>query len=274
MKHAISDDIHTIRTTKPLIHNITNFVVMNTTANALLALGASPIMAHAVEELAELLSIAQALVINIGTLDSHWINSFEKAVLIAADKNIPIVIDPVGAGASTLRTHTALHLLHLAKITAIRGNASEIMALNQFCANTKGVDSAHESHDAVTAAKNLSKKFNCVVVVSGKIDYCIESDTVISVDHGSEMMTRVTGMGCTATALMGAFLAVNKNSLEACVNAMTCMGICGEMAAKNSKGPGSFLPEFLDALSVETRFIASHEREARVKCDIASHEAQ
>src|SRR3989338_3266026 len=127
---ALSNDIQAIRVQRPLVHNITNFVVMNTTANALLALGASPIMAHAIEELPELLAIANALVINIGTLDTTWINSFEKAVLHAIKKNIPIVIDPVGAGASQLRTRTTLNLLKLSKISVLRGNASEIMALD------------------------------------------------------------------------------------------------------------------------------------------------
>jgi len=245
---ALSNDIQAIRTQQPLVHNITNFVVMNTTANALLALGASPIMAHAVDELPDLLGIASALVINIGTLDKTWIASFENAMLFAIKRHLPVVIDPVGAGASQFRTNTTLHLLKLAKVTAIRGNASEIIALAQQRVNARGVDSADNSDDAIQSAKNLSKQFHSIVVVSGKTDHCVLNDKVISVEGGSKLMTRITGMGCTASAIMGAFLAVNNNPLEACVNAMTCMKKCGEYAEKNSVGPGSFWTVFLDKL--------------------------
>lgn len=248
LAQAISKDIMTLRESRPLIHNITNFVVMNVTANALLSLGASPIMAHAVEELPDLIAIASALVINIGTLDSHWIHSFNVAAKLATDRKLPIVLDPVGVGASALRTQTAMTLLENNTVSVIRGNASEIMALNQQSTRSKGVDSLHESQDALQAAKALSKQFQCVVVVSGKTDYCVENDTVISVNNGHEMMTMVTGMGCTATAVIGAFLAVNKNSLSAAVHAMATMGLCGEFAAHHAKGPGTFMPQFLDAL--------------------------
>lgn len=248
MRDTLSADIAAIRNTRPLIHSITNFVVMNTTANALLAIGASPIMAHAVEELSELIAISNALVINIGTLDLQWKNSFLIAAGLATKKKMPIVLDPVGAGASQLRTHTALEILNNAEITVIRGNASEILALFNSAHATRGVDSRYKSDDAITAAKNLSQQFNCIVVISGIIDYCVFLDDMIAIEHGSPMMQCVTGMGCTATAIIAAFLSVNKNSLLASAHAMTCMGICGEIAATNSKGPGTFFPQFLDAL--------------------------
>lgn len=248
MSHAIFDDIISIRKTRPLIHNITNFVVMNLTANALLALGASPIMAHAKKELPELISISNALVINIGTLDDYWIDSIFEAVQLAAEKNKPIVLDPVGAGASKLRTQTALTLLKTKHITVLRGNASEIMALNQEAISSKGVDSIEKSEQAIVAAKKLSETFHCAVIISGEKDYCVFNNTVLYTDNGTPMMTYVTGMGCTATAMITAFLAVNKNSLMAGFHAMCCMGICGEIAQEKSNGPGTFLPQFLDTL--------------------------
>lgn len=245
---SMQNDIQLIKKTAPLIHNITNYVVMNTTANALLAIGASPIMAHAPEELPELLSYAGALVLNIGTLDTNWIAHFSLAAQIATKLSLPIVLDPVGAGATQLRTKTVLNLLNDHAITVLRGNASEIMALDQSHVKTKGVDSVNKSDDAIIAAKKLSEKFNCVVVVSGKTDYCVDREKIISVDRGSPMMTKVTGMGCVATAVIGAFVAVNKNFLQASSHAMMCVGMCGEIAAEKSAGPGTFFPNFLDAL--------------------------
>lgn len=248
MSNTVSADIHAIRNQRPLIHNITNFVVMNSTANALLALGASPIMAHATEELPELLAIANALVINIGTLDKHWIHSIETA-LTHSKHTMPIVLDPVGAGASTLRTKTALRLLASGKISVLRGNASEIMALGQHTQTTCGVDSQDSSEAAITAAKVLTKQYRCVTVISGAKDYCISDNDISALSGGDPIMTRVTGMGCTASALLGAFLAVNENFHEAAAHAMTCMKNCGSQAAKMAKGPGSFWVSFLDQLS-------------------------
>lgn len=248
ISHALFNDILLIRESRPLIHNMTNFVVMNTTANALLAIGASPIMAHASQELAELISISNILVLNIGTLDEHWIKNMSIAAHLAVEKNKPIVLDPVGAGASALRTQTALDLLTTSHITVLRGNASEIMALDKQSALSKGVDSAEKSERAMSAAKNISNTFGCIVVISGETDYCVLNNSVLSVHNGSPMMAHVTGMGCIATAITGAFLAVNKNPLIASFHAMICMGICGEIAATESKGPGTFLPQFLDAL--------------------------
>lgn len=248
ISHTLFNDILLILESRPLIHNITNFVVMNTTANALLAIGASPIMAHASQELAELISISNALVLNIGTLEEHWIKNMFIAVQLAVEKNKPIVLDPVGAGASTLRTQTALELLTTSHITVLRGNASEIIALDKQSTFSKGVDSTEKSEHAICSAKNISNRFGCAVIISGETDYCVLKNSVLSVHNGSPMMSRVTGMGCIATAITGAFLSVNANSLMASFHAMVCMGICGEIAEAQSKGPGTFLPKFLDAL--------------------------
>jgi hydroxyethylthiazole kinase len=240
--------IQEIREKSPVIHNITNFVVMNNTANALLALGASPVMAHAEEEVEEMVNIASALVINIGTLSRYWIPSMIRAVQRAHQKNIPIVLDPVGAGATTYRTRTSLELLDMAPITIIRGNASEIMSLVNNEGKTKGVDSSALSEDALDAAQRLYDTYGSVVCVSGKTDYILSGSGIAKVQNGHIMMSKVTGLGCTASAICGAFAAVNRDFALATVGAMAAMGIAGELAAVNSSGPGSMQVNFLDAL--------------------------
>lgn len=237
-----------IREQSPLVHNITNYVVMNWTANGLLALGASPVMAHAMEEVADMTKISRALVVNIGTLSAPWIEGMKLAVQTASDLKIPIVLDPVGAGATAFRTRTAHELLGVGQFSVIRGNASEIAALAGHDAHSKGVDSMMLSSDAVSAAKLLSEKYNCVVVVSGVTDFIVRRDECVKVEGGHEMMSRVTGMGCLTSSLIGAFCAVESDYLIAATEAMKTMARAGELAATGSQGTGSFAVAFLDAL--------------------------
>jgi hydroxyethylthiazole kinase len=211
-----------IRRQSPVVHNITNYVVMNNTANALLAIGASPVMAHAEEEVEEMVNIASALVINIGTLSESWIISMFKAARQARKKGIPVILDPVGAGATAYRTKTARDLIANEPPAIIRGNASEIMALYDDKSKTKGVDSAASSDKAIDVARRLSEINKCVVCV--------------------------TGLGCTASALCGAFASVGESAFIATIEAMAVMGIAGEMAAKTAAGPGSLQVHFLDYL--------------------------
>ena len=241
-------DLEVLREAHPLVHNITNFVVMNNTANALLAIGASPIMAHAVEEVEDLISIADALVINIGTLDPQWVESMLLAGKAAAEKGIPIVLDPVGAGATSYRTQTALEITARCKPTVIRGNASEIMALCHSAIKTRGVDSTADSKTALEVAKQLAAQMKSVVVTSGSTDYITDGSTVLTVKNGNPLMTQVTGLGCTASSICGAFSASVSDALRACASAMAVMGICGEIAAEKSDGPGTLQLHFLDAL--------------------------
>jgi hydroxyethylthiazole kinase len=237
-----------LRKLGPVVHNITNYVVMNNTANALLAVGASPVMAHAQEEMADMVAIASALVINIGTLSKEWVKSMFLAAEHAAKRGIPIVIDPVGAGATPYRTSTVRELLAAVKPAIIRGNGSEIMATCGERAQTKGVDSGAASNDALAAAKALNESTGAAICVSGATDYIVSAAGVSKIANGHPMMTRVTGLGCTATALCGAFAAVNRNYGQAAVQAMVVMGIAGEMAAEGAEGPGSLQVRFLDAL--------------------------
>ena len=244
----IWEDIQRIRAQAPLVHNITNYVVMNTTANALLALGASPVMAHAEEEVEEMAGIARALVINLGTLSAAWIRSMQLAGQAAKRRGIPIVLDPVGAGATHFRTATALRLLQELAPAVVRGNASEIRSLAYDEHGTKGVDSAHGPEEALEAARTLAGRYRCVAVVSGPVDLVVSHAPVTRVANGHPMMPKVTGLGCTATALIGAFAAVNPSAHDAAAHAMAVMGIAGEIAGENAAGPGSFFTGFLDAL--------------------------
>ncbi len=241
-------DVESIRAQAPLVHNITNYVVMNTTANALLAIGASPVMAHAKEEVEEMTGLAAALVINIGTLSAHWIESMEKAMWAAAGRGIPVAFDPVGAGATRLRTETVHRLMAETPSAVIRGNASEIKALCGEEACTKGVDSTHQSEESIEQARSLSARYGSVVCVSGAVDLVVQGNAIIRIANGHPLMPRVTGLGCTATALAGAFAAVNRSALKATAHAMAVMGIAGEIAAEGAQGPGSFQVRFIDAL--------------------------
>ena len=237
-----------IRSNAPLVHNITNFVAMNPTANALLAIGASPVMAQDLEEVDQMVAISSSLVLNVGTISVSWMESMIKAGQAAILKKIPIVFDPVGAGATDFRTIACNKIINACNPTIIRGNASEILALQDDQSSTKGVDSTITSDVAISAAKDLAIKTKSIIVVSGVTDYITDGTNVNTVTFGSPMMARLTGMGCTSSALVGAFAAVNTNMLEAATNAMMLMGIAGQLAAQYSKGNGSLQVNFLDEL--------------------------
>ena len=240
--------VKTIRERAPVVHSITNYVVMNNTANALLALGASPVMAHAEEEMEEMVAIASALVINIGTLSPPWVSAMFRAAEAARKRKIPIVLDPVGAGATSYRTRTARELVGAVPPEIIRGNASEIMALVEEGAKTKGVDSGASSDEAVAIGQILHRQCGSVVCISGETDYTIGPAGVIQTRNGHILMTRVTGLGCTASALCGAFAAVTSEGAVAAAMAMAVLGIAGEIAAARSEGPGTLQLHLLDAL--------------------------
>jgi hydroxyethylthiazole kinase len=240
--------VRAVRTQSPLVHNITNYVVMNNTANALLAIGASPVMVHAEEEVADIAAISGALVVNIGTLSPYWVKGMHKALQTARQLGKPTVIDPVGAGASPYRTQQVIELIRENTPTVIRGNASEIKALVATGVVTKGVDSTDAPEAALEAGQWLSKEMGCIVVISGATDLVIKGDQVRKVLFGSPLMTKVTGLGCSASALMGAFLAAVPDALEAATATMQVMGMAGEMAAQRAEGPGTLQLHFLDAL--------------------------
>ena len=233
---------------KPLVHNITNYVVMNFTANILLAAGASPVMAHAPNEVEEMVAFAKALVLNIGTLDDAWIASMLKAGKKASALGVPIVLDPVGAGATKLRTEAAKRILAETKVTLVRGNASEILALGGGAANTKGVDAADSVEAAAERAGALARELGVPVAITGAVDYVTDGKRVVRVANGHPRMGGVTGTGCGATAIIGAFAGVDADPVSAAATALAYYGLAGEYAADGASGPGSFAVRFLDAL--------------------------
>ncbi|MDY3979325.1 MAG: hydroxyethylthiazole kinase [Tidjanibacter sp.] len=245
---TIIDAAAEVRRRSPLVHNITNYVTMNNSANALLAVGASPVMAHATEEMDEMVAIAGALVLNIGTLDKEWIEGMMTAGKAAHRLGKPIVLDPVGAGATSFRTQTAWRIIDACHPTIIRGNGSEIMALVSADVRSKGVDSSASSDSALDSAKELAARTGAIVSISGPRDYITDGNRVETISNGASIMTAVTGLGCTASALTGAFAAVVEDKLVAATCAMAVMGIAGERAAACSKGSGSMQLNFLDEL--------------------------
>jgi len=242
------DNLKKIRKQKPLIHNITNFVAMNYTANVLLAIGASPVMAHAHEEVEEMVSLAGALVLNIGTLASDWVESMINAGLKANRLNVPIILDPVGSGATTFRTASVKRIINELSINVIRGNASEILSIARKESATKGVDSIHGVDDASDAAIELARELGSTIVITGEVDFITDGQRILRVHNGHSMMGRLTGTGCAATATIGAFLAVDSDPVTASATALAFFDLAGEIGAEKSRGPGSFMVESIDAL--------------------------
>ena len=267
-------DVQSVRTQHPLVHSITNLVVMNFNANVLLAMGAAPVMAHAHEEVADMASIAQALVLNVGTLEPYWIESMRRALEIAQRRGIPSVLDPVGAGATAYRNESIAALLRQAMPTVIRGNASEIMSVAGHAARTRGVDSLANASDAVQSALELARSTAGVVCVSGEVDQIVDAQgRHARLSNGHEWMTRITGVGCSATALVGAFCAVQGDAWRATTSAMAYLGVVGEVAAEavqaRGLGVGSLQIALLDSLQLldETSFCQ------RLKLEVSSAHA-
>jgi len=250
MKQRTIQLLEKIRTTAPLIHNITNYVVMNSSANILLALGASPVMAHCEAEVEEMTAMAGALVLNIGTLQQDWVASMITAAKTANVRGIPVILDPVGAGATTLRTEAVKKIMGAAAVTVLRGNASEVLSLGSSEATTKGVDASVGVTDAVVrAAGQIAGEMGCIVAISGEQDCITDGDRVFRVSNGHPLMTRVTGIGCGLSAVTGAFCAVAAGErLEATAAAFGFYGLCGDLAVQVSELPGSFATSFVDCL--------------------------
>jgi hydroxyethylthiazole kinase len=245
---ALWADVESVRASAPLVHSVTNFVVTQFNANVLLAVGASPVMAHAIEEVADMASIASAVVVNIGTLDSHWVPSMRLALETAHRLGKPSVLDPVGAGATRYRNEV-LAMLVRERPTVIRGNASEIMSLAGVAGATKGVDSTASTDAALDSARALCKDLGAVVCVSGAEDHVIAPDgRWVSLANGHPWMTRVTGVGCSATALIGAFAGVQSDPWRACVSAMAFWGVVGERAAQAVQAHGGGFGSYAEAL--------------------------
>ncbi|KAK7290437.1 hypothetical protein RIF29_04866 [Crotalaria pallida] len=246
-----------LRTQSPLIQCITNFVSMDLMANTLLSAGASPAMLHSLQELPDFTPHAHSLCINIGTLTAAWLPAMKAAAELCSRLGKPWVLDPVAVSASGFRMKACLELMELGP-TVIRGNGSEIIALSTAVASssssssaqpTKGVDSVHESTDAVEAAKLLAQKTGSIVAVSGATDIVTDGNQVVGAHNGVALMQKITATGCSVTALVAAFVAVDKShALEATVSALAVFGVAGELGMKMAKGPASLRMHLIDAL--------------------------
>lgn len=237
-----------LRVRTPLVHNITNFVVMNFVANTLLAAGAAPVMAHAHDEVEEMTAIAGALALNIGTLTDYWVESMLLAGQKANSLGTPVILDPVGAGATRMRTEATHTIMRAVKCAVLRGNASEIMAIYGAGAGAKGVDSVNTVDEAVNAAFELAAQTASVVAITGAMDIVTDGQCIFQIANGDPMMGRITGMGCSVTAMIAAFLAVEPAPMLAAAYGLALMGAAGEIARTASNGPGTFMAAFLDAL--------------------------
>ena len=252
MTENIIQALSQIRAKAPLIHYITNYVTVNDCANVCLAIGASPIMADDIDEMADIASISSCLVINIGTLNKRTVASMLIAALKANERGVPVVLDPVGAGASGLRNETLSTLLAKVRFSVIRGNLSEMRYLVENQANTKGVDVSDKdmTENPVEIARRCAKKFDCIAAITGKTDIITDGTRTLSVQNGHEMLSSVTGTGCMCTALIGAFCGANTDMLTAAAGGILCMGIAGETAqvTAGQKGLGSFHISLIDGI--------------------------
>lgn len=245
---GISNILERIHKEKPLIHNITNMVAMNDTANIILAIGALPIMSHAQEEVGEMVKAAGALVLNIGTLTPEQIESMIIAGKEANNFKIPIILDPVGAGATNLRTESALRLQEKVKINIVRGNFAEISILAGLKGNIKGVESVGSEKNSVEIAFSLARKCNQVAIITGKRDIVTDGKIVVEINNGSPMLRTITATGCMATSLIASFAAVCNDYVLASTGALVCFGLAGERAALKAEGPGTFKLNLFDEI--------------------------
>ncbi|MBU2866396.1 hydroxyethylthiazole kinase [Pacificibacter marinus] len=245
-----SHHLNAMRAAAPLVQNITNYVAMNVMANIMLAAGASPAMAHARGEAAEFVGLASALSINIGTLDDEWAACMHIAAQTASELGKPWVLDPVAVGATALRRDLGARLLALGP-TVIRGNASEILALSGAAARGRGADSADPVFAAEAAARDLARRTNAVVAVTGEVDFVTDGTQSARITNGDAMMPRITALGCSLTGIVAAFCAVSP-PFEATVAALAYYGAAGEVAAQTACGPGRFQVAFIDALFAMT----------------------
>ncbi|OHX44253.1 hydroxyethylthiazole kinase [Cytobacillus oceanisediminis] len=239
-----------VRVSNPLVHNITNVVVTNFTANGLLAIGASPVMAYAHEEAAEMAKIAGALVLNMGTLTEKEVKSMLIAGKSANQHGVPVIFDPVGVGATAYRTDTAKRILEELDITIIRGNAAEIANAAGQKWSIKGVDAVEAAGNTSELAKSAAKELGAVTVITGKQDIVSDGRSTFAIKNGHPLLTKVTGAGCLLTSIIGAFAAIEKDPVKAAVTSLVVYGSAAEIAAEKSdgKGPGTFQIEFLNSL--------------------------
>jgi len=237
-----------IRDQKPLLHHITNLVTMNDVANATLAMGALPVMAYALEEVAATVEAADALILNLGTPTGERLEAMLAAGHRANERSIPVVLDPVGVGATPFRTDAAQRLLAELKVAIVRGNAGEIGALTGMGGRMRGVEVVQGVADPVATATGLAQAWGTVVALTGARDIVVDGQRVMAVDNGHPLLKAITGAGCMATTVVAAFAAVESDGLLAATAGLVCFGLAAELAAAKAQGPGSFRIALFDSL--------------------------
>ncbi len=243
-----SEPMEKVRRDKPLIHHITNFVTICDCANVVKAFGASPVMAHAREEVADMAGISSALVLNIGTLTSEIVEAMVLAGKSANGKNIPVVLDVCGAGATKFRDDKCFEILDTVRVSIIKGNSSEIARISGENVQTKGVDAVIVEKNLQDVARELAKNRNCTVVITGREDIVADERSLVQVLNGHSMMADIVGTGCMATSVIGTFAAVERNPVVGSVAGLVCYEVAAEIAAKNASGPASFKEKLIDAV--------------------------
>ena len=253
MLNSIANALAAVREKKPLVHHITNYVTVNDCANICLAIGGSPIMADAIDEAADIAAISSSLVVNMGTLNARTVESMLAAGIKANECGVPVIFDPVGAGASTLRNETARHLLEAVKFSVIRGNLSEIRFITENHNGTKGVDVSAEdlNRDAEAVVRRCAEMYGCVVACTGKIDVISDGNRTVLISNGHERLSDITGTGCMCTTLVGAFCGANDDMLTAAAGGVLSMCLAGEFAFERvgNVGLGSFRTAIIDEIS-------------------------
>lgn len=237
-----------VRTQKPVVHHLTNWVTIYDCANIVKVFGASPVMAHAKEEVAEMASIASALVLNIGTLTTDLVEAMKLAAKSANARGIPVVLDACGAGATKLRDDKCFELLDQVRVDIVKGNASEVARIAGENVHTKGVDATEVGQNLAAIAQRLARRRQCTVVITGKEDIVADKDRVLTVRNGHPLMAHVVGTGCMAASVIGTFAAVEKDLTAAAAAGLACYEIAAEMAAKTAGGPGTFKEKLFDCV--------------------------
>ena len=248
MKPVAYDLLEKVRQQQPVVHHLTNWVTIYDCAQVVKCLGASPVMAHAIEEVAEMNQIASALVLNIGTLTVDFVEAMKLAAHSANKKGIPVVLDVCGAGATALRDRKSLELINEVRIDVIKGNASEVARVSGESVKTRGVDATEVAGDLALLAEKMAAQRNATVVITGKVDIVTDGKKTYRIGNGHLMMTHVVGTGCMAASVIGAFAAVERDLALAAACALGCFGIAAEVAAEKSSGPAMFKERLFDSL--------------------------
>ena len=237
-----------VRSKRPLVHHITNYVTVNDCANICICSGGSPVMTDAIEDVVDMVSVSGALVLNIGTLNRRINESMLKAGSAAKEAGVPVVLDPVGMGATPFRNETVKEIIRRVKPDVIKGNQGEMGVLSGIGGDVKGVDSHGASGDVSDVVRSVSRRFGCIAAATGEIDHVSDGDVVLRLSNGHPLLSAVSGTGCMVSSVVGCYIGANGVSIGSVASAISAFNISAEFAGRASKGPGTFKPALMDAM--------------------------